>query len=428
MSHNKVKVRFALNRVLICFFLLGFFVTSGYAQQDTIKKDAIVQQFYTINHELLYWFSSDKNTKRATEWLTMIESAGKLGISLDKLQSDQVHIALLSKNSSDNINKEQQDRQITALVLNFLKNLQEGNIKFDYDEVNGSRDSVYINQLLRSNPAEPVSQMVARLECKDPDYTVLKKYLNDSITMRDTLKYKKVLLAMNYRRYFTVNHFTEYIIANIPATEASYYKDDFVRLKMRTVVGKKENPTPLIASYITNIVTFPHWNVPHSIAVKEILPKVQKHENYLEQNNYDVVNARGKVIDDSKLKWKSYTEENFPYFFRQATGPRNALGVLKFNLRNPFSIFLHSTSLPGAFSRKDRFLSHGCIRLAKPNELAQYLLPDKIDIKELKSGKKNTKSETIALPSKIPVFIVYIPVKVTGKKVTFLNDEYGLIK
>jgi len=233
---------------------------------------------------------------------------------------------------------------------------------------------------------------------------------------------------MNYRRYFTANHPSEYIVVNIPAIEAKYYQNDFLKLKMRTVVGKKDHQTPTIASYITNIVTFPHWNVPHSIAVKEILPKVQKNENYLEQNNYDVVNGRGKVIDDSELKWKSYTEKNFPYFFRQATGSRNALGVLKFNLQNPFSIFLHSTSLQSAFAKKYRFLSHGCIRLEKPLELAKDLLPDKLDFKQLRSGKKNTESKTIALPHKIPVFIIYMPVSVVGKKIIFLKDEYGLIR
>jgi len=408
--------------------MIGCFVNSSYAQPDTIKKDSIVQQFYSTNHEPLYWFSSDKNRSRATEWLTMIESANKLGIISDKFQSNQIHVALLSNNTLDNINKEQRDKQITGLVLNFLKNLQEGNIRFDYDGVNISRDSVYIHQLLNSKPGESVSQMVARLEPKDHDYSVLKEFLNDSITTKDTIKFKMVILAMNYRRYFTVNHSTEYIVANIPATEASYYQNDFLKLKMRTVVGRKKNPTPLIASYITNIVTFPHWNVPHSIAVKEILPKVKKSENYLEQHSYEVVNSRGKVLDDSELKWGNYTEQNFPYFFRQATGPRNALGVLKFNFQNPFSIFMHSTGMQSAFSKDYRFLSHGCIRLAKPLDLAKALLPDKIDIKELKSGKKNTKSKTIALSHKIPVFIIYNPAIVTGQKVSFLKDEYGLIK
>lgn len=427
MLYNIGKKRTVLNKSLLCFLLVSCFITSSYAQQDSIKEEAIVQQFYEFNHQPLYWFSSEKNRSRATEWLTMIESSDRLGLVSSKAQSDQVRVAILGNNTVDNINKEKRDRQITGIVLNFIKVLQEGTIRFDYDEVRIPRDSVYINQLLKSIPGETVSRMVSRLDCKDPDYMVLKAYLNDSITASDTLKYKKIVLAMNYRRYFSVNHQTEYILANIPATEVSYYKNDFLKIKMRTVVGRKENPTPLIASYITNIVTFPQWNVPHSIAVKEILPKVQKQENYLEQHNYDVVTARGKVIDDSKLKWKNYTEENFPYFFRQSTGPRNALGVIKFNLRNPFSIFLHSTSLQSAFTQKYRFLSHGCIRLAKPLELAQALLADKIDIKKMKSGKKNTKSETIVLPYKIPVFIIYMPVKVVGKKITFLKDEYGLI-
>jgi len=103
------------------------------------------------------------------------------------------------------------------------------------------------------------------------------------------------------------------------------------------------------------------------------------------------------------------------------------LGVLKFNFQNPFSIFLHSTGQQGAFAKDFRFLSHGCIRLEKPLDLAKALIPDKIDIKELKSGKKNTKSKIIELPHKIPVFIIYMPVKVNGKKVTFLKDVYGLI-
>lgn len=423
----------ALNKVLLLFCLTCVVVGSSFAQQpilreaSVVKADTIVGKFYSLTQAPLYWFSTDKNRARATEWLTMIESADQLGIVADKFQSNQIHVALLSNNSLDNINKEQRDRQITGLVLNFIKTLQEGDIKFDYDEVNVSRDSVYISQLLNSKPGESVSQMVSRLDCKDRDYIVLKEFLKDSITVKDTLKYKKVVLAMNYLRYLSMNHPSERIVVNIPATEAIYYRNDFLKQKMLTVVGKKANPTPTIASYITNIVTFPHWNVPHSIGVKEILPKVQKNENYLEQNSFETVNSRGKVIDDSNLKWKSYTEKNFPYFFRQSTGPRNALGVIKFNLQNPFSIFLHSNSSHSVFAKKLRFLSHGCIQLEKPLELAKELLPDSIDIKALKSGKKNTKSKTMDLPLKIPVFIIYMPVKVDGKKVTFLEDVYSLI-
>ena len=409
MFHFTGKLAITFQRGLISFFIFSCLVSNGFAQQTAVQEEAIVQNFYLQTHQQLFWFSSDENVKRATEWLMMIETSGHLGIVSDQIQSDQIRVALLSNNSLDNIYKEQRDRQITGLVLNFIKVLQEGNIKFDYDAVSLLRDTIYINQLRNSKPHESVSEMVSRLDCKDHEYAVLKNFLNDSIKTMDTLKYKKIALAMNYRRYFTVNHPPERIVVNIPETEVYYYQNDFLKVKMRAVVGKKMTPTPTIASYVTNIVTFPRWNVPHSIAVEEILPKVHMKENYLEQNNYDVVDAKGHVIDESLLNWKAYNEKNFPYYFRQAKGSRNALGIIKFDLQNPFSIFLHATSWQGAFAKDYRFLSHGCIRLEKPFVLADRLLSSENNIKKLKTSRKNREPKTIILTHKVPVFIVYSP-------------------
>jgi murein L,D-transpeptidase YcbB/YkuD len=229
-------------------------------------------------------------------------------------------------------------------------------------------------------------------------------------------------------KYIAANRQPEYIVVNIPETEVRYYQNNQLALKMKSVVGKKKNPTPTIASHITTIVTFPAWNVPYSIASKELLPKIQKDESYLERNNFEVVDAKGNAVDDSDLNWTDYTEKNFPYFFRESTGPNNSLGVLKFNLQNPFSIYLHDTNSKGAFAKEYRFLSHGCVRLEKPVELADFITGGKIDIEALKTGKKDTESKTIKLDKKVPVFIVYMPVIVAGEKVTFLKDVYGLVQ
>lgn len=413
---------------ILSLFIVSCFIASSFAQPAVIKKDSMVQKFYAINNEQLYWFSSRKDMKRAAEWLTAVESANSFGLSSNKLQVNQIRAALSNRNEIDNTLIEKTDKQLTGLVLNFIKEIQEGVVHFKYDEVSASRDSVYIYQLRNFRFKDPVSEIVSGLDCKDHDYLVLKKYLKDSVKVTDSLKYKKVVLAMNYLRYLSVNRQSEYIVANIAATKLEYYQNDLLALKMKTVVGKKSQPTPTIASYITSIVTFPTWNVPFSIATKEILPKVQKDENYLEQNNFDVVDAKGNVVEDSDLNWKDYTGKNFPYFFRQSTGAGNSLGVLKFNLQNPFSIFLHATSWQGAFAKDFRFLSHGCVRLEKPFELADALLRGMIDIKELKSGKKDTESNTIKLAQKVPVFIIYMPVTVEGQKVTILKDVYGLIQ
>lgn len=418
----------AFNKKLRSLLIISSIIANSFAQQAALTENSMVRNFYALNHQPLYWFSSDSCRDRATEWLTVIESADTLGLPSDKTQIENLRAALNSKVEINNIEKENTDRQITGLVLNFIKELREGRLKFDYDEVHTLRDSVYFYLLLSLRQKEPVGKTVSRLDCKDRDYLVLKKYLHDSITVKDTLKYKAVHLAMNYRRYLSLNHRSEYIIVNIPAADAKYYRQDTLRIKMRAVVGQKLNPTPVIASYITHIVTFPPWNVPHSIATKEILPNVQKDEKYLDQNNIEVIDAKGNVIDDSALKWADYNENNFPYYFRQSTGVDNPLGILKFELRNPYSIFLHATSKQGAFANDSRFLSHGCIRLQKPFQLANALLRGRLNVNELKYRKKNTKSNKIKLPRKIPTFIVYIPVSVVGNKVTFYQDVYGVIK
>ena len=418
---------------LIVFITLACFFVAGFAQQPAsantgVKADSLVQKFYTVNDEPLYWFSTRKNRKRAAEWLTTIESARSFGLISDTLKIDKIRAELTSNSTINRVQKERTDKQITALVLNFIKELQEGQVSFDYDEVRVSRDFEYINQLKNSKQSVSVSKIVSRLDCRDHDYLLMKKYLKDSISNPDSVKFKKIALAMNYQRYLSVNKQPEYIVVNIPEAQVKFYRNNRLVLKMKAVVGKKKNPTPTISSYITNLVTFPFWNVPHSITSKELLPKVQKDESYLEKKNFEVVDAKGNIVDDTDLKWDKYTEKNFPYFFRQSTGPNNSLGVIKFNLENPFSIYLHDTNLKSAFAKDYRFLSHGCVRLEKPAELAALLAGNQIDVEALKSGKANTESETIKLSQTIPVFIIYMPVIVDGQKVTFLKDEYGLIR
>ena len=429
MSYNTYKMRIALNRILLSFLLVSSLVAIGFAKPTNLKNDtSMVQKFYAINPAPLYWFATDDNIKRAGEWIRAIESSDEYGIVSDQVETLKIRAILASAKPSSNLLNERTDKQVTGMVLNFIKEMQQGNIKFDYDAISVSRDSVYINLLMNSMSKEPVSELVGKMDCKDADYVVLKKYMHDSIPSKASLKYKTVAIAMNYRRYFTVNHQSEFILVNIPATEATYYLNNIPVLKMKTVVGKKTNQTPTIASYVTSIVTFPNWNVPHEIAVTEILPKVQKNRNYLKQKDFEVVNAKGKTLDESKLSWGKYTERNFPYFFRQATGKGNALGVLKFNLQDPFSIYLHSTNLPSGFTKNFRFLSHGCVRMEKPFELADALLKVKLDREDFDNAKKDTESKTMMLPTKIPTFIIYMPVTVVGNKVTFLKDVYGLIK
>ena len=423
-----------IGQILVLVVLVSF-VTGSFAQQpvrkieDETKNDSLMQKFYAIYQQPLFWLSSRNDTRRANEWLTAIESAKNSGLVSNKLMTGRIRTAMLAKNIRNKTSKAAADRQITSLVLSFIKELQTYSVRFDYDEVNTPKpDSVYIYQLLNSKGMGYVSKIVSDLDCQDHDYQILKKFIRDSIPDKSSLKYKSAIMSLNCLKYLAANRQEEYVVANIPETMVRYYRNNNVALKMKSVVGKKRSPTPTIASHITNIVTFPAWNVPYSIASKELLPKIQKDESYLDRNNFEVVDAKGNPVDDSDLNWSDYTEKNFPYFFRESTGPNNSLGVLKFNMQNPFSIYLHDTNSKGSFAKEYRFLSHGCIRLEKPIELADFLTKGKIDPEALKTGKKDTETKTIRLEKKIPVFIIYMPAIVDGDKVTFLKDVYGLVQ
>jgi len=408
--------------------LFGIYALPCTAHSTNVPKDTMVESFYDRNNQQLYWFTSNKTMKKANEWLTLIELENPYASVVQKLQFKRIRLALSQKYLFVRSNNFKIDKQITGLVLHFLKDQQQGNVQTDYDEISIHHDSVYVIQLLKSNNEEPVSKIVSSFECKDLGYIFLKNYLADSISINDTLKYKAIKLAMNYRLYLSINHLSEYFVVNILSATAEYYKNDMLVVGMRVVVGKKANQTPILASYITSITTFPYWNVPHSIAVKEILPKVQKDGKYLEQKGFDVIDAKGDEVDESDLNWTKYTEETFPYFFRQSTGGDNALGVLKFNINNPYSIFLHATSNQAVFTKTNRFLSHGCIRLEKPFELANALLNGNLDVESLKKNKKDTEPTIIMLPHKIPTFIIYMPVQFADNRLTFLPDIYNLIK
>ena len=417
-----------LQRRLLIIFIVSCSVSMSCSHKEVIPDESIVQKFYAVHRDSIYWFSSSERVDRATEWLAEIRLAEREGFAITSDSINRLLTALSNRLELNPALKAKTDQNITALILDFLKFLQQGNIVFDFDEVAVHRDSVYLAQFINLPIDKPVSTIISELDCKDPDYLVLKQYLNDSIDIADTLRYKTVVLGMNYRKYLTVNRQPEYILVNIPFAEVEYYKHNELVLKMRSVMGKKLKPTPTIASYITSIVTFPFWNVPRGIGVKEILPKVQKDEAYLEQHNFDVVDAKGNVLNDSELHWKSYNTKNFPYYFRQSTGIDNSLGVLKFNMNNPFSIFLHATSYQGSFANDYRFLSHGCVRLEKPFALADALMRGNLNLEELKKGKANTRPTTLTLPDSLPVFIIYMPIRIVGSQVALLDDVYGLVK
>ncbi|MBI3541075.1 MAG: L,D-transpeptidase family protein, partial [Deltaproteobacteria bacterium] len=221
-----------------------------------------------------------------------------------------------------------------------------------------------------------------------------------------------------------------YIRVNIPDFRLEVFEHDRPVLAMNVVVGlQKEWQTPSLSSEISYLILNPRWHVPTKIFEKELLEKIQKDPNYLEHENMKLYRGDGdkaEEVDTKNFKWNE--EEIKDLRLIQGEGRGNALGRIKFMFKNPFDIYLHDTPQQPFFKKRIRTFSHGCIRVEKPMELAEYILRgdsrwtyEKF-IKELDKGK----NEFLRLHQPIPLHILYLTAWVDPDgMVQFREDVYG---
>jgi murein L,D-transpeptidase YcbB/YkuD len=184
-------------------------------------------------------------------------------------------------------------------------------------------------------------------------------------------------ICMSMERWRWENKFPDkYAFINIPAFWLTVFEKDTVVMQSAIVCGKPENQTPILKSKIDYMLIYPYWNVPTSIATKEILPAVQHDTSYIRRKKFEVLGARDKILDYTKIPWKKYTEKYLPVRFRQRIGEENSLGIVKFNFNNPFGVYLHDTNSKRYFKTNNRSQSHGCIRLENFTDFADFLIRD----------------------------------------------------
>src|SRR3982751_1039316 len=196
---------------------------------------------------------------------------------------------------------------------------------------------------------------------------------------------------------------------------------------MRVVVGAEyqNRATPAFADSMSFVVFQPYWNVTPNITLREVIPKAARDPGYLARNDYEVVRGDGddaRVVSPSQL-----TRANVSAYrvrVRQRPGTQNSLGHAKFIFPNEYNIYLHDTPQRALFERDVRAFSHGCIRVERPAELAQWVLGwDSTRVAEaMMSGKEN---QYARLEHKLPVFILYLTAFTRDGELFYGNDLYG---
>lgn len=203
-----------------------------------------------------------------------------------------------------------------------------------------------------------------------------------------------------------------HILVNIADFTLKLYEDGKLRLSMPVIVGKTYRQTPVFTGCISSLVLNPSWEVPHSIATKDLLPKIKKNPGYLGQSHFRIFRGwkPSEEIDPAAIDWQNLSPSRFPYRLRQEPGPANALGRVKFLFPNPYDVYLHDTPARELFQKDARTFSSGCIRLARPLDLAVYLLQGTPlgSMDALTAALSHEKTQSVAIPLPIPVHIAYM--------------------
>lgn len=194
--------------------------------------------------------------------------------------------------------------------------------------------------------------------------------------------YYRNKLRANLERYRwkrTKSTHEKHIEVNVAAAMLVASQNDSLPLPMRVCVGTVNNKTPLLQSDIDYINLNPVWNVPKSIARNEVAILQKRDTSYIRKKNMKLYKG-GQEVDVNSIDWSSVNPSTFSYIVRQEPGYGNSLGLIKFMFKNEFSVYLHDTPSKLAFNRKNRAVSHGCVRVQKPLELAFFCLSPVSDV------------------------------------------------
>jgi hypothetical protein len=328
-------------------------------------------------------------------------------------------------------------RELLQATVNFVRHTE---LTDDWQKISVPGDSILFKEQLK--------QILIRLGYmykyeNDTDIpAAIRQFQNhngiepDGMTGKNTLEalrmtslYRYRMLALNLDRLRKQdNSETNLLYVNIPSYHLKVFRENQLQETYRIIVGNPKTPTPLLSSWVERIITNPVWDVPRSITLNELLPKIKADSGYLKRNCFRLLNRQNRTVDYENIDPDMITDAESGLTIRQDASSDNSLGRIKFIFPNPYAVYLHDTPGKALFTKDIRALSHGCIRIQNPEKLAEYLVKviqsDTMDLNSLIAGGVQRE---INLTTRVPIHIRYITCDTDEKGDPFFyKDIYGI--
>jgi len=257
----------------------------------------------------------------------------------------------------------------------------------------------------------------------------------DTVSQLNTplsFRVRQIQLTLERWRWFPHSFSQPPVVVNLPEFRLRATNEQLkVALSMNVIVGKAYgHKSPVFQKEMKYVVFRPYWEVPPTIQRAEMVPNIAKDRNYVAKKSLEVVTPGGQVVTDGTISDEVLQQLRAGKLrIRQKPGPTNSLGLVKLIFPNDDNVYLHGTNVPELFSRTRRDLSHGCVRVEKPAELAAWALRHNPgwELERVEAAMKGTEDNVrVNLAEPLPVLIIYGTVAVDeSSQVHFFQDIYG---
>lgn len=401
-----------------------------------------LERFYHREKFMPVWTAVGTNVRRTWEAMLLLDCVLQFGLSHTDYHPNEVlysmmHDILETPAKVTPLQKAKFDMLLTDALVTFINNLHFGKLnplysaaKLDNGDTKGFCADEILSDAMRQGD---FMTAVLSVQPKTREYVQMQEYMRlikgqyvDDCYETPEGVVRKLAINMERLRWYNTDK-EEGISINIPSFTLKLYQADSI-YQFKVVVGKPATPTHVLQSTVNFFNTAPDWKVPKNIFIKEFLPRIIKDPAYLERNHLAIYDLKGRYVLPLKENLLLVRQNPGNYFARQSSGCDNALGRVVFRFPNAYGIYLHDTPDQHFFARKDRALSHGCIRVAEAEKLAALLLQN--------DGQKQKKEilhhamtfyepKTFTLNKPVPIKVNYLTCEIIDGLIVDYDDIYN---
>ncbi len=434
--------------------------------RDTNYVDIVTNRYYAERRPYL-WISRWGVSKQADTLLQKLAEVRNAGLSEQRFFFYRISESLQRMQKREFNNRHTVSRTLATLeyyltksylrycsgqrfgyvnpnkLFNHLERIADDSLHIQYRTLFGmpieAVDKGFLSQAFKSIRDGRINQFLIDVQPENPLYKALYEELQHS----NLTNSQRRILSINLERSrwrMKLSHAGRFVWVNLPAQQLQAFDKNQQKLSMKICLGSLKSKTPILSGSITHLDVNPYWIVPKSIVRKDIINHIGD-TAYFARKQFKIL-SRKTGIFVSPLEVSEEMLLGNDYIVRQENGESNSLGRIIFRFSNPLSIYLHDSNNKEAFKRSLRTVSHGCIRLEHPYDLAKFLLNENqekeaeyiksvlevpgISENEEEKTKQNVQRRCIVNPA-VPVYIVYytaFPCATNGKML-YYPDIYN---